>query len=353
MDFAVRHTPTPTFSGRSVSLQASTFAFMGIRIGTGLGPISVSARIGGGGGGGGDGFGWLLFGVGVLVFGPLIIWILERDWKNIFAWWIFLHALPSLALFGCLFVLFKEINKRLIGQQVFFSLIGPIVYLVCLHKIPLAINGWGKKFGCERCGGYSYVYEEVRKVFYTAPAYNWLLALCGAIVLPTGLFLISSRNSNQILARQIAASKAEEITRQRERDKRRAEQAPANAVLLAERDKRRADEAAKLADKKALQQSKQKLRKDKTDALEDALARLAEVVDKVFSLPSVSEGVHIEGSNKLPESLDKALRDAFSDVTNLLSKYRVVLSENQIAHHQSGLYRLRQELEDRFGFKDL
>ena len=58
---------------------------MGFRIGTGLGPFSVSARIGGGGGGGGggDGLGWLLFGGGVLVFGPTIIWILELDWSPV------------------------------------------------------------------------------------------------------------------------------------------------------------------------------------------------------------------------------------------------------------------------------
>ena len=222
-----------------------------------------------------------------------------------------------------------------------------------MHKLPLAVNGWGRKFGCERCKGNPNVYEEVRKVFFTAPANQWLLALGGAILLPTVLFLIRSRISLKYLLAADAAAKSAEIRRQRERDKRRAEQAPANAVLLAERDKRRAEEAAKLADKNALQQSKQKLRKDKTDALEDALARLAEVVDKVFSLPSDSESMHVDSSNRLPESLDKALRDAFSDVTNLLSKYRVVLSENQIAHHQSGLLELRQELEDRFGFTDL
>ena len=110
---------------------------------------------------------------------------------------------------------------------------------------------------------------------------------------------------------------------------------------------------AEWAERNAAVLSRQKILKDKKNGLDESLARLAEVVDKVFSLPSVSEGVHIEGSNKLPESLDKALRDAFSDVNNHLSDCQGKISPEKIAHHQSGLYRLRQELEDRFGFKDI
>ena len=325
---------------------------MGFRIGTGLGPFSVSARIGGGGGGGGggDGLGWLLFGGGVLVFGPTIIWILELDWKNIFLWWIFLHIFSSISLFGGLFALFKQLNNRLRAQQVFFGLVGPIVYLVCLHKFPLVEKESVLVMCYKECDDYS---SEVTKVLFTAPAYHWLLSLGGAIILPTVLFLISSINSNQTLARKDAASKTAEITRQRERDKKRAEQAPANAALLAERDKRRAESKGKSSEKQVAYESKQKLTKDRRDALEDSLARLSEVTDKVFSQSPEPGSVISDGGNKIPESIEKALREALADVRNCLSACQGVLSRDQIGHHQSGLYNLRTELAERFGFQDI
>jgi hypothetical protein len=105
--------------------------------------------------------------------------------------------------------------------------------------------------------------------------------------------------------------------------------------------------------RKKLSNNKQNELKDVRNKLEDALARLAEVVDKVFSLPLDSQGVQMGGSNKIPESLDKALRDAFSDVSNCLSACQGFLTRNQIGHHQSGLYNLRTELAERFGFQDI
>ena len=135
--------------------------------------------------------------------------------------------------------------------------------------------------------------------------------------------------------------------------RRRKYKAPANAALLAERDKRRAESKGKLSEKQVAYESKQKLMKDRRDALEDSLARLSEVTDKVFSQSPEPGRVISDGGNKIPESIEKALRDALANVSNCLSACQGVLSRDQIGHHQSGLYNLRTELAERFGFQDI
>ena len=116
------------------------------------------------------------------------------------------------------------------------------------------------------------------------------------------------------------------------------------------------DEATSALDtesEKLVQDALEKLMKDRRDALEDSLARLSEVTDKVFSQSPEPGSVISDGGNKIPESIEKALREALADVRNCLSACQGVLSRDQIGHHQSGLYNLRTELAERFGFQDI
>ena len=323
---------------------------MGLRFGVGLGPLSVSTRIGRGGRGGGGGSSgdddefWLIavFIVVLVLNGIGGIDLGSGDWwKNMFVWWIFLHILPSIALFVGLFALFNKLNKRLLAQHVFFGLIGPTIYLVCFHKIPLAVNGWGKKFGNPGDG-----YGEVRKVFYTAPAYHWLVAIGGAIILPTLLVLCRLQITNIELARVKSAATAAYMA---ELNLRKPELVTKHAAWLAKRDKKAALFVVAQSEKKSLQQ----LTKNRRDALEDALTRLNDVTDKVFSQSPEPRSVLTDGGYKFPESIEKALRDALADVSSCLSSCQGFLSRGQIGHHQSGLYNLRVELAERFGLYDL
>ena len=323
---------------------------MGLRFGVGLGPLSVSTRIGRGGRGGGGSSGdddefWLIaVFIVVLVLGAIGVdfggeW--ELDWKNIFnwwmnifVWWIFLHILPSIALFVGLFALFNKLNKRLLAQHVFFGLIGPTIYLACFHKIPLAVNG-------------RYLWDgSVRKVFFTAPAYHWLVAIGGAIILPTLLFLCRLQITNIELARVKSAATAAYMA---ELNLRKPELVTKHAAWLAKRDKKAALFVVAQSEKKSLQQ----LTKNRRDALEDALTRLNDVTDKVFSQSPEPRSVLTDGGYKFPESIEKALRDALADVSSCLSSCQGFLSRDQIGHHQSGLYNLRVELAERFGLYDL
>ena len=75
-------------------------------------------------------------------------------------------------------------------------------------------------------------------------------------------------------------------------------------------------------------------------------------MDKVFDL---SPGTQSKNVNevKLDPSLDKSLRDAFTDARDCLSAGYGFLSSSALAHHQSELVRLQLELEDKFGLKGL
>jgi len=107
------------------------------------------------------------------------------------------------------------------------------------------------------------------------------------------------------------------------------------------------------AEQEKADQPKQELTKNRIDALEDALSRLSEVTDKVIPKSPESGSVLTDGGNEIPKSIEKALRDALEDVSNCLSACQGLLTQNEIGHYRSGLYKLRCELYERFGLPNL
>lgn len=307
---------------------------MGFRIGTGLGPFSVSARIGGGGGGGGGDF-WIFVCIfGLVASGVPMAFELIRDLITDKAFWIvfILGVIPSIAI---LLIHASLLSTKSGGRIVFNS----------FSTMFLALPASG--------------YEIIMLVAADNQSGSaWMLYLS---LVPYGflhwlwirwtIWVFSSER--RALPPSPEKAKRQEARSQRERNKRRAEQAHANAALLAEQDKRRAEAAVKSGEKQATHESKQKLTKIRRGALEDSLTRLSEVTDKVFSQSPESASVLAGGGNNIPESLDKALRDALADVSSCLSACQGILSRDQIGHHQSGLHNLRSELSERFGIQDI
>ena len=86
---------------------------------------------------------------------------------------------------------------------------------------------------------------------------------------------------------------------------------------------------------------------------EEAAKALAEATQAIFlEYPEISATQTTIDSSRM-DALELDLRGTFSNTRTYLSKCRGVLSDKQIGHHQSELLKLRWELEDRFGFKDL
>jgi hypothetical protein len=207
---------------------------MGIRIGAGIGPVSVSTGIGGGRSSGGDPFGCLIFIiVGGLLSTPLL-WLSSLDWKNIFAWWIGLQVLPPLALFVCHLLLFDKLYGEYPFKLFLLSLLGPIIYVVCLNAIPLAKNTLeGRNYGGGACDGNLNCYQEVGKVIFVGSLSQWLISLTLATLLPVVLYIPiathTRQRQNQKATLAIQAKRREEA---RARDARNQEQAPVTEARI-------------------------------------------------------------------------------------------------------------------------
>jgi hypothetical protein len=204
---------------------------MGIRIGAGIGPVSVSTGIGGGRSSGGDPFGCLIFIiVGGLLSTPLI-WLLSLDWKNIFAWWIGLQVLPPLALFVCHLLLFDKLYGDFPFKLFLLSLLGPIIYVVCLNVIPLAKNTLeGRNYGGGTCDGNLNCYQEVGKIIFVGSLSQWLISLTLATLLPVVLYIPIASLPRQ--RRNQKAAEAKRLDEAHARDVRNEEQALITAARI-------------------------------------------------------------------------------------------------------------------------
>jgi len=343
----------PSFSPLFDVFQICTVAVMGFRIGAGLGPFSVSTRIGGGGGGGGgngDGGGTGEFFPIIMIIAVLSAITAGGSLVDNLGYWAVFNLLPMILLWVLAFNAIPYFpRKQSITRSNLFlsSALSPLIYFIFMQKVPLIDRAYESLSGPEKQKLYGSSLVDL------APFYYWVIAILGPLVFIFLISLIQQLIAHSEFARVKATSDIAEHKRIAERDKKRTEQAPANAALIAERNKRRAEEAVKRDEKQAAYESKQKLTKNKKDVLEESLTRLNEATDKIFYQSPDSEGVHTDGGNEIPESIEKALRNALADVSNCLSACEGFLTQDQIGHHQSGLHNLRGELAGRFGLKDL
>ena len=323
---------------------------MGFRIGAGLGPFSVSARIGGGGGRGGGGGGSGEFFPIILIIAVLSAITAGGSLVDNLGYWAVFNLLPMILLWVLAFNAIPYFPKKqsITRSNLFLSsALSPLIYFIFMQKVPLIDRDYLSLSGPEKQKLYG------SSLVGLAPFYYWVIAILGPLVfiyLTSLLQLLVTRSA-------LVIERAERDKRWAERDKSRVEKAPANTALLNERDlwrvKKRAESAAKSREKQNAPQYKQKLTKNRKDALKDALTRLNDVTDKVYSQSPESESVLTDVGYEIPESIEKALRYALADVSICLSACQGFLTQNEIGHYRSGLYKLRCELYERFGLPNL
>jgi hypothetical protein len=298
---------------------------MGIRIGTGLGPISVSARIGGGGGGGGGGgFSGEWFPVILIIAALSAITAGGRLIDNL-VYWIVFNLLPIILLWVLAFSSVKYFPMRTPLKRSFaflISAISPITYFIFMQKVPLVNRDMESLSGPEKQKLYGSSTADL------APWRYWAIAILVPLVCIYLIMLVRARIATQAIAREPA-----------KQDKRNAEQAVKTAALR--RNHQRTLNA------------KQNKTKELKVKLEESLARLADITDKALTQsPDAGSASGIYDDKNL-ELLNASLRESFTDVRDCLYACQGFLSSSEIKNHQNGLLKLRQELEDNFGFKDL
>lgn len=310
---------------------------MGFRVGARVGPFSASTSFGGGSNGGGDdGPGLfddqieaiILF----IVFTTPFIVLFELDHGKIILWWVLLHALPAIAIFCAhlaLINLYRDLllpNSVKSSSKAFFSLIGPTIYIFCLHMVPLAVrkcNHWFEDYGiCE--GG--------KKIVITASVNSWLYVLVLPLLFP--VFLVFSW---YLLPEERKKRKTRKKTRK---------------FIQDSMDKQIVAQKTKLEARKKLVEKRIKLH--------EALARLEIITDQVFSQSQLRGSEHLHPGPSTQNPLELPLRIELAEVNKCLTEcidvsYQCGLGKvpNDILNHEKGFRNLCAELTATFGYQDL
>lgn len=321
---------------------------MGFRVGARVGPFSASTSFGdGSNGGGSDGPGLFDDQIGAIilfiVFTTPFIWLFEHDSGKNILWWVLLQALPAFAIFCAHLALINVFRDLLLPNSVkssskaFFSLIGPTIYVFCLHMVPLAerkCNHWFEDVGiCE--GG--------KKVVITASANHWLYVLALPLLFP--VFLVFSW---YLLPEERKKRKTRKKTRK---------------FIQDSMDKQIVVQKTKVDYRVKLHEEQLEARKklvEKKIKLHEALAQLAIITDQVFSQSQLPGSEHLYPGPSTQNPLEQSLRIALADVSRCLTEcidvsYQCGLGQipNDILNHEKGFRNLCAELTATFGYQDL
>ena len=332
---------------------------MGFRIGFGLGPFRFSTRLGGGRGGTDEEFSeldvfvvqWWMYLFAFAFAG----WLLNKlgidiDIEFVLFYWVLFQGVPialvlASSMFFTLYIL--ELLKRkwevsntveLFGIPV-GGFISAIIFIVGFHKIPLMnpdLVMLSREESMELYGRHN--------AAFVAPDSHWFYLYLGASFSVQTILLVIFLGTKFFL-RQLVRVLGSKATGKKALYKfiQKAAETKAEAKASA-----KAEAKAKLT---ALGLAAMAVKTKKIE-IENSLTRLAHLVDKVFDLSTGTQSKNVN-EVKLDPSLDKSLRDAFTDAKDCLSAGHGFLSSSAIAHHQSGLFQLQLELEDKFGLKGL
>ena len=336
---------------------------MGFRIGFGLGPFRFSARLGGGRGGTDEEFSeldvfvvqWWMYLFAFAFAG----WLLNKlgidiDIDFVLLYWVLFQGVPiALVLassrFFTLYILELLKRKWEVSNTVdsfgvtVGGFISAIIFIVGFHKIPLMnpdLVFLSREESMELYGRHNAALFAPVRAAFVAPVRHWSYLYLGASFSVQTILLVIFLGTKFFL-RQLVRVLGSKATEKKALYKfiQKAAETKAEAKASA-----KAEAKAKLT---ALGLAAMAVKTKKIE-IENSLIRLAHLVDKVFDLSPGTQSKNIN-EVKLDPSLDKSLRDAFTDARDYLSAGYGFLSSSALAHHQSELVRLQLELEDKFG----
>jgi len=341
---------------------------MGFRVGARVGPFSASTSFGGGSNSGGDDelgfvaqtafetFFWYI------VFATPFIVVSKLDHGKIILWWVLLHALSFIAIFCAHFAIINFFSNLLLPNKVkssskaLFSLIGPTIYIFCLHMVPLAVRKCNRWFDAEVIDGYTYpgICEGGKKIVITASLNPWLYALALPLLFPE--FLVFSWYLMPEERKKRKTRKAEQTAQLKlDEAQLKARKAGQAAQLVAQREK--VEERIKLHE---VQLEARKKLTEKRIKLHEALARLEIITDQVFSQSQLPGSGHLHPGPSTQNPLEQSLRIALADVNRCLTECIDVSVQcglgqipNDILNHEKGFRNLCAELTATFGYQDL